>query len=471
MTTTYTQTFRFPKPDFRSPDWAPQIQSALDGIDKAIRNAGEEIEVWDNAVAFEQGMVAIDTDDSPSTFWICATDHTSAIAPTTFAADRLAHPTYWTPYSFGIQPRGAWANNTVYAINDIAYDSALGITGVCNTAHTSNLAGTIVDDAANWDFIVNLPTVFTAVATSYDNGASGLTASNVQDAIDEIAANVDGAYDSANTDYDPTSSGMTATNVQDAIDELDGRLDDAEADITQLQADVVAGTIATGFIQWRPTNETLSGWTVMNATTIGSGASAATQRANDDTLGQFTYLWDKFSNTECPVSGGRGINAAADFAANKTITVLDFKGTFGGLGVDTMGGSATTRLSSVPVTSGSATTASSVLGENLHTLVAAEHASHFHGVFAGVETHQHNISSATGGINVIRGDAAGGAFSFAAGGFGAVTVTATAAVATGLTVRDTAAGAGTANQTAAQGSGTAHNTVPRAKTGYWYMKL
>ena len=52
---------------------------------------------------------------------------------------------------------------------------------------------------------------------SYDNTTSGMTADNVQDAIDELkAATVDGK----DVAYDNTDSGMSATNIQDAIDEL-----------------------------------------------------------------------------------------------------------------------------------------------------------------------------------------------------------------------------------------------------------
>lgn len=55
----------------------------------------------------------------------------------------------------------------------------------------------------------------TANNVVYDNTTSGLTASNVQAAIDEV----DGK-DAGDIEYDNTNSGLTATNVQAAIDEL-----------------------------------------------------------------------------------------------------------------------------------------------------------------------------------------------------------------------------------------------------------
>lgn len=54
-----------------------------------------------------------------------------------------------------------------------------------------------------------------ASAVTYDNTVSGLTATNAQDAIDEL-------HDSVNIAYDNTGSGLTAVDVQSAIDELAG---------------------------------------------------------------------------------------------------------------------------------------------------------------------------------------------------------------------------------------------------------
>ena len=65
----------------------------------------------------------------------------------------------------------------------------------------------------------------TASDTSYDNTGSGLTATNVQDAIDELKSDIPTLTASA-TSYNNTGSGLTATNVQDAIDELEAILPD-----------------------------------------------------------------------------------------------------------------------------------------------------------------------------------------------------------------------------------------------------
>jgi len=64
-----------------------------------------------------------------------------------------------------------------------------------------------------------------------------------------------------------------------------------------------------------------SGWVRMEDTSIGNAASGATGRASADTKDLFTLLWGSVIDTWCPVSGGRGASAAADFAANKTLTL------------------------------------------------------------------------------------------------------------------------------------------------------
>lgn len=53
----------------------------------------------------------------------------------------------------------------------------------------------------------------------YNNTASGLTADDVQSAIDEVNAKIS-TPEADDVTYDNTSSGLSATNVQDAIDEL-----------------------------------------------------------------------------------------------------------------------------------------------------------------------------------------------------------------------------------------------------------
>ena len=56
---------------------------------------------------------------------------------------------------------------------------------------------------------------------TYDNTDSGLSATDIQSAVDEVASEVSG-LDGADVAYNNTSSGLSATNVQGAIDETLG---------------------------------------------------------------------------------------------------------------------------------------------------------------------------------------------------------------------------------------------------------
>ncbi len=126
----------------------------------------------------------------------------------------------------------------------------------------------------------------------------------------------------------------------------------------------------TGDCLWLDIQGSRTGWVRDNGRTIGSASSGATERANADTSALFAYLWNTFSNTICPVSTGRGANAAADFAANKTITLPDKRGYVPG-GLDDMGNTAAGRYANVPVVSGDTITAGSALGGATNTLLTA----------------------------------------------------------------------------------------------------
>lgn len=195
----------------------------------------------------------------------------------------------------------------------------------------------------------------------------------------------------------------------------------------------------TGDWFFRPVSDALANHVIMNGTTIGSAASGATQLASSTALFIYQYLWNKFSNTQCPVTGGRGANAAADFNANKPLQVLNMQGT-GITGVDGMGGTPTGLLANVPVVSGSATIPGSVLGENLHTLVVAELAQH---TPTGTVTNQNQLIFNIGSGAGIGG---GGAFGIA----NASTL--------GLSMNSI-------------GSNTPHNNVQRSMIGYWFLHI
>jgi hypothetical protein len=131
---------------------------------------------------------------------------------------------------------------------------------------------------------------------------------------------------------------------------------------------------------------------------IGSASSGGGYAAAD-AAPLFAWHWNNFPNSQCPVSGGRGANPAADFAANKTIQVLDLSGR-GIIGTD----AGSTRLFGIPTTSGNANNPGCVLGENLHSLLLAEIPSHTHIVFgtSAIEgsSHAHTGGGTTSGQSV-----------------------------------------------------------------------
>jgi hypothetical protein len=101
---------------------------------------------------------------------------------------------------------------------------------------------------------------------------------------------------------------------------------------------VDATTISsTGDLKVRYGTGVHTGWVRSNGRTIGSASSGASERANADCQDLFEYLWTEDANLS--VSTGRGASANADWTANKTIALPDWRGrTLAGL--DDMGNTA-----------------------------------------------------------------------------------------------------------------------------------
>jgi hypothetical protein len=124
-----------------------------------------------------------------------------------------------------------------------------------------------------------------------------------------------------------------------------------------------------------------SGYVFLSGLTIGNGSSGGTGRANADTSALFVLLWDSMADAQAAVSGGRGANAAADFAANKTITLPDARGRIVA-GKDNMGGSTASRITNAGAGI-VGTTLGVAGGSQTHTLTEAQLASHTHSVGSG----------------------------------------------------------------------------------------
>jgi microcystin-dependent protein len=165
-------------------------------------------------------------------------------------------------------------------------------------------------------------------------------------------------------------------------------------------------------------NGTRTGYVRCNGRTIGSASSSGSERANADCEDLFTYLWNNYAQGQCAVVGGRGASAAADWAANKRISVPDHRGATL-IGFDDMGNTDSGQTDNAPVETGSGILSGSILGLNTHILTEAQLPEHDHsvsitsaagtahthgtGTFAtvggGAHTHSGTVTSTGGAIS------------------------------------------------------------------------
>lgn len=142
-------------------------------------------------------------------------------------------------------------------------------------AHAAHLADTV--DAHD------------ASAISYSNATTGLTATTVQAAIDEMQTGAD------NLSYDNTFSGLSATNVQGAIDEVDAYCD-AHFGASDPH------TVYPAIVQ----NETISGsWTFGGS--LSYGVQIATHTVTSET--------DLAFNSNCIMATSQSMSFATEYDA------------------------------------------------------------------------------------------------------------------------------------------------------------
>jgi hypothetical protein len=181
----------------------------------------------------------------------------------------------------------------------------------------------------------------------------------------------------------------------------------------------VTTILATGDIKVKYGTGVLSGFVRCNARTIGSATSGASERANADTQALFEYLWNNDANLV--VSTGRGASSIADWGANKTITLPDWRGR-AIAALDDMGNTAAGRLTATYFGT-SAIVLGAAGGAESKTLAAANMAAHTH---SGTTGAMNSNASHSHSINVLL---TGGAPNFS-GAAGAIQLTATSTAAT-----------------------------------------
>ena len=150
-------------------------------------------------------------------------------------------------------------------------------------------------------------------------------------------------------------------------------------------------TVQTGMIHPELINTVKAGYVRLNGRTLGNGSSSATERANADTEALFSYLWANLDDAIAAVSGGRGISAAADYAANKTIVLPSCQGALL-MGLDDMGASAAGAFGSLSFNTGDELTPGSSIGVNGIALATGNLPAHSHTGSTSADT----VSGTTG---------------------------------------------------------------------------
>lgn len=114
--------------------------------------------------------------------------------------------------------------------------------------------------------------------------------------------------------------GVILNSLFDAVDAKMKEVADAAA--AAIPAAAPTGSVMDFFLNAAP-----SGWLELAGQTVGSASSGAAY-ANAAAQNLFTAMWNSHDNSICAVSGGRGASAAADWAANKQLTLIDQRDRF-----------------------------------------------------------------------------------------------------------------------------------------------
>jgi hypothetical protein len=148
------------------------------------------------------------------------------LSPSTPYDPGTTNPTYIYNIQIGLYDslyygHAIWVYNTVAGWYPTSSDKTLDSVSdvVVSSAQT--------DQVLIWDGTKWVNGNVDAADVVYDNDTSGLTATDVQAAIDELVQGLDGQNEASEITYDNTSSGLVATDVQAAIDEVLDSLNDA----------------------------------------------------------------------------------------------------------------------------------------------------------------------------------------------------------------------------------------------------
>lgn len=200
----YTTNFKFKKINFNVAPWHDLEWSnwaAVDALLYTYLSISNVQGVWQNSTAYTAGQRVID--DVNGRIMQCGVDNTSSAAPTTFAQEQIAHPTYWT--NIGILPRmrGDWATGTLYSSNDYVkngYQFA-----VCIQDHTAGVDFAADVVAGYWTVLCDL--------TSAINTAAGSASAAAVSALAAATSETNAAASETNALSYKNAAATSATNA------------------------------------------------------------------------------------------------------------------------------------------------------------------------------------------------------------------------------------------------------------------
>ena len=164
----------------------------------------------------------------------------------------------------------------------------------------------------------------------------------------------------------------------------------------------------TGDYKFRHGTGSHSGWVRAAGRTIGNASSGASERANADCEDLFLFLWDQDSTLT--VSGGRGANAASDFAASKAIALPDIR-LRGLIGMASMGNTLSTLIAAATFDGGEdGDDLGATVGAGTVTLTTSQIPSHTHTASTnttGSHSHGYSVQVPSGGGNTYGGGSTG----------------------------------------------------------------
>jgi hypothetical protein len=174
--TDFTAHFRFPIPDFTQEPWHAELQSFLRAVDTAIYQAIliQNVGNWTNSAVYSIGSIVIDS--ATGLMWTCAVANTSSVAPTTFAQERVAHPTFWNATANIPQQRGAWTTATSYIPGDFVVDT--NRYAVCLIAHVSGVFNTDLA-AGRWVVLVDLSALGVGINATVEATLASAATTNI----------------------------------------------------------------------------------------------------------------------------------------------------------------------------------------------------------------------------------------------------------------------------------------------------